>query len=793
MTDSDHPPAVSGLLSEREVKLVRVPVTNLPAPLTPLIGRERELADASGILRRPEVRFLTLAGPGGVGKTRLGIGLAREVIRDFPEGVCFVSLAPIRDPDLIVSAVAQTLGLKEAGEKPLLEHLKSYLRDRRLLLVLDNFEHVTQAAPVVTELLSGCPDLKVLVTSRTALRISGEHEYPVPSLAMPDPDQSQDPGELQRYESVALFAERARAAKPDYQLTGNDAWAVAGICARLDGLPLAIELAAARVKLLPPQAMLSRLEKRLPLLTGGARNLPERQRTLTNTLRWSHDLLDENEKQLFRRLSVFVGGCTLQAVETICEMAGDPPIEMLEALEALISKSLLRAEDCAGAEPRFTMLQTIREYATGRLEASGEAEEVRRAHAGHYLRLAEEAEPRLWGPGQAAQVKLLEAEQGNLRAAMSWSLQREDLKTAVGLGWALWRFWWIHGQLTEGRRRMEEALAQGADLSASLRAKALSAAGTMATGQSDHTSAEPMLEESLALFRELGDRRGITYALGSYGIAAARQGHHQRGILCFTEAAELFQEAGTKWGVGFMLVFQAMAWLGQGVPARAKPLVERGLELFREVDDIQGTSVALYTLAVVVQASSEHERAKGLFEEGLSLSSEAGDKTIVAHCLDGLAATAASEGGSERAARLWGAAEALLETTEVTAYPYTPDPSLYRSHVSSARARLGEEMFEAAWSEGRAMSAGQAAEYAWQRSPEPPTTQEAPCPDAAGLSVREVEVLRLVAEGLTDAQVAESLYVSPRTVGNHLRSIYRKLGVTSRTAAARRTVENRLV
>lgn len=566
---------------------------------------------------------------------------------------------------------------------------------------------------------------------------------------------------------------------------------MAGICTRLDGLPLAIELAAARVKLLPPQAMLFRLESRLPLLTGGARDLPARQRTLTNTLRWSHDLLDEGERRLFRRLSVFSGGCTLQAVEAVCEMADDPPIEMLEMLEALISKSLLRGEEDPGGEPRFTMLQTIREYASGRLEASGEGEDLRHAHAGYYLRLAEGAEPELWGPLQAARVKLLEIEQGNLRAAMSWALERKELEMAAGLGWALWRFWWIHGQLAEGRRWMEEALAKGADMPAALRARVLSVAGTMATGQSDYASAEPMLEESLTLFRELGDRRGITHALGSSGITAVRQKRRQRGILRFTEAADLFLEEGVNWGVAFMLSFQAMAWLDQGDTSRARPLAERGLALFREAEDGQGASVALYTLAVVARASSAHEQAKTLFKEGLEFAAGVGHGTIAAHCLRELAAIADSGDRMARAARLWGAAEALLETTEVTVYPYAPDHSLYQSQVNDTRARLGEQAFETAWSEGRAMTPQEAVEHAL--SGEEPALTSSPPANPAGLTHREVEVLRLVAEGLTDAQVAERLYISPRTVNNHLRSIYKKLGVPSRAAAARRAVQNGLL
>lgn len=763
------------------------PASNLPTQLTPLVGREREAADACGILRRPDVRLLTLTGPGGVGKTRLGLKVAENLIDEFPGGVRFVSLAPIGDRALVVPTIAQTLGLNEAGERPLDERLRAHLRDRRLLLFIDNFDHVAQAAPLVTELLSDCPRLEVLVTSRASLRLSGEREYPVSPLGLPDLERLPDVETLSRYEAVALFAERARAVRPDFEITKENASAVAEICLRLDGLPLAIELAAARVRLLSPESLLARLERRLPLLKGGWLDLPARQRTLRHTFRWSHDLLDEDERRLFRRLSVFSGGTAPHAASKV---AGEPEVDVLGNMEALIDKSLLRRKEEAFGEPRFAMLETVREYALERLEASGEEESVRQAHAEHYLTLAEEAEPELRGPRQVAWMERLDTEQGNLRSAMRWLLEQEKLEKAVRLGWALWVFWWIRGHFTEGRPLMDVALSKGKDMPAALRAKASFVAGTMALGQADFESAAALLEESLALFRELGDGRGTAYALGSAGIAAARQGQHERAIACFEEGRDLFLEAGARWEAAFILGFSAMVWLSRGDPERAKPLAERGLALLREGGDRQAISVTLYALAEVAQREDDHERARALLEEGLELSAEVGHETNVAHCLEGLAAVAASEGRVARATRLWGAAEALLETIEPAVYPYAPDRPLYRSQVTAARARLSQAAFEKAWAEGRAIEPEQAIELALERSPAPEPTHS---PHPAGLTRREIEVLRLAAEGLTDGQVAERLHLSTRTVSNHLRSIYGKLGVPSRAAAAKEAVERGLI
>src|SRR5918992_2625428 len=424
-------------------------MNNLPAQPTPLVGRERELKEVCGLLREEEVRLLTLTGPGGIGKTRLGLQIAAELLDEFEDGVFFVALATITDPALVASAIAEPLGVVEAGDQPLEEGLKDFLRSKELLLLLDNFEQVLGGAPLVGELLSECPRLNVLATSRSVLRVYGEQEFAVPPLELPDHKRLPSVERLTQYEAVRLFIERAKAARPDFSVTNENAPAVAEICVRLDGLPLAIELAAARIKLLTPSAMLERLGSRLKLLGGGARDLPERQRTLRGTIEWSHALLEEGEQVLFARLAVFAGGRTLEAIEAVCEGQGELAVDPLEGVSSLLDKSLLRQEEGPEGKPRFVMLETIHEYARERLQASGEAEEARRLHAQHFLALAEEVEPELSGADQLAYLERLEAEHDNMRAALTWSLENEP-ETVLRLARTLARFWEKRSHYLEG-------------------------------------------------------------------------------------------------------------------------------------------------------------------------------------------------------------------------------------------------------------------------------------------------------------------------------------------------------
>src|SRR5829696_1638844 len=781
--------AVEPAQAEPAPRTPKRPPHNLPLELSSFVGREKELAEVERLLE--ETRLLTLTGSGGCGKTRLALAAAAELVEGYEDGVWVVELAPLADPALVPQVVASTLGVREQPGRSLTEALSYYLRTRKVLLVLDNCEHLIDACAELAEaLLHSCPELRILATSREALGITGEVAWPVPSLSLPDLRRLPDIESLTRYESARLFVERAAAVKPSFALTAQNAPSVAQICYRLDGIPLALELAAARAKVLPVEEIANRLDDCFRLLSAGSRTAMPRHRTLHATMDWSHELLPEEEQILFRRLSVFAGGFTLDAAESVCAGEGLERDAVLDLLSHLVDKSLVRMREESG-EARYRLLETIRQYGREKLSGSGEAERFRERHAGYYLALAEAAEPELKGAWQVAWLERFEQEHDNLRAAISWSLERSNLQDAARLGWALWLFWWIRGHFAEGRRPMDQALlGEGnAAMPASARAQALYVAGTMACGQGDHRSAEPLLDESATLFRELGDRRGVAYALGSAAVLAITQERYERGIVYSEEATDLFLEVGDKWGAAPMLGCSAVGWLNRGEHGRANSLAERGLALCRETGDKHGTSIALSTLAGVAQAERDYERARDLFEEGLTVSAELGNQADVVHCLAGLASIAAAEGTIVRAACLWGAAEALFEKIEAV-YAYVPDRSLHRSQVT-ARSLIEEAAWEAAWAEGRTMSPEQAIAYALDHSATPETASPETYP--AGLSAREADVLRLIATGLTNAEVAEKLFLSSRTVEWHLSSIYRKLGLHSRSEATRFAAEQGLL
>jgi predicted ATPase/DNA-binding CsgD family transcriptional regulator len=783
--------AVEPAEAERAPRSPERPSHNLPSELSSFVGREKELTEVKRLLENN--RLLTLTGSGGCGKTRLASAAASELVERFEDGVWMVELGSLAEPSLVPQAVASTLGVRERPGSLLAVALSDYLRTRKLLLVLDNCEHLIDACAELAEgWLHSCPRLRVLATSREALGITGEIAWPVPSLSLPDLRRLPDIESLPRYESARLFVERTAAVKPNFTLTEQNAPAVAQVCYRLDGIPLAIELAAARSKVLSVEEISERLDDSFRLLAAGSRTAMPRQRTLHATMDWSHELLGQKERVLFRRLSVFAGGFALEAAESICvgeELQRD---EVLELLSQLVDKSLVVAQERDGAA-RYRILETIRQYGRERLEEAGEAAHVRERHAGYYLALAEEAEPKLKGEGQVAWLERLEAEHDNLRAAMRWLLDRGELEEAARLGWALWLFWGIRTHLAEGRRSMEQALSLRGSvaMSASARAKALYVVGMMSNYQGDHLSAEPLVQESLRLFKKLGDKVGKAYALSNAGYVALGQGRYQRAIAVIEEAADLFLEEGEKWGAAIELGFLAVAWRNQGDHERAKRLAERGLAISREIGERQATTSALYTLAILAQTEGEDEHARDLLEEGLKLSAELGNEADVAHCLEGLASMYGAEGKIVRAARLWGAEETLLEKLEDSVYTYVPDRSLHRSQVSAARAQLDEAAWTAAWIEVRVMSLEQAVEYALEQEPAPEPA--APEPYLAGLSAREADVLRLVATGLTNAEVAEKLFLSSRTVDWHLSSIYRKLGLHSRAGASRFASEHGLL
>jgi predicted ATPase/DNA-binding CsgD family transcriptional regulator len=805
--------------------------TDLPAQLTPLVGREQELEEACALLRSEQTRLLTLTGPGGVGKTRLGIRVAEELADEFADGVSFDSLAPIREPELVIPTIARTLGLRELGERPLSERLGELLKDRDLLLLLDNFEQVVEAAPRVAELLAVCPSLKVLTTSREVLHLSCERVFPVPPLGLPDVDQlPEDIRAVSEYGAVAFFVQRARMAKPDFRLTEENGPVVAEICVRLDGMPLAIELAAARLKLISPRAILERLRRRLRLLKGGPRDAPVRQKTLRDAIGWSYDLLGAEERLFFGRLSVFAGGCTLEAAETVCDPREDLTEQVLDLLASLMDKSLLNRAETEDGESRFWMLETVKEYALERLEAAGEEQEIRRAHAANYLALAEEARPELKGPRQTEWFDRLESEHDNLRAALSWSLEGGDPEMALRLVANLWWFWYKRGHLSEGRRWLEEVLEKNVSPS-SIRAEALNGAGVLARNQSDYDQAQAWLEESLVLRRELGDKAGTSMVLVDLGTVAGDRGHLAQAVAFFEKSLRLKKEVGDRWGTALVLGNLATAAYDQGKLADAAALSEESLELFRalgdkagiawafetlgevaededqygraaafyqeslalyrEVEEKEGIAIMARHLGRIARIQRDYGRAAALYDESLFLYKELGGKLGIAHALEGMAALRAACGQPEPATRLWAAAEALRE--EISAPLENVERAKHEALIAAARETLGEAAFANAWSEGQKLTPEQALE-AWREQEIVPEPEPIETPARlAGLTAGEAQVLRLVASGMTNVRVAEELFVSRRTVDAHLRSIYRKLGVASRTEATRYAIDRGLL
>ncbi len=731
---------------------------NLPVQRTAFIGREHEAAALRHLLSRVDVQLVTLTGPGGIGKTRLALQVAAEIANEFPGGVCFVPLSAVGERGLIASTIAQAVGMRETGNQSPQESLKEFVAglDQPMLLLLDNFEHLVSAAPVVAQLLTTGPKLKVVVTSQAPLHVYGEHEFPVPPLALPDCKSIPPLEVLSRLPAVALFVERARAVKHEFALTKENAPAVAAICARLDGLPLAIELAAARIKLLSPSAMLARLESRLNLLTGGARDLPTRQQTLRSTVDWSYGLLNAAEQTLFRRLSVFTGGCTLEAVEAVCDTKGDLGIEVLDGMASMVDKSLAQHVEQADAESRFLMLSTIREYALERLAESDDESATRRAHAAYYLVLAEEGAEEL--VAHPEWLDRFEVEHDNFRMALDYLIETGDADWGLRLGAALFRFWETREYLTEGRDAIARLLAlEGAAARPKLRARLLFAAAVLAGEQGDYASAQQLLEDSLESCLELNDNRGVAVALNALAVNArdrgelarasllfercvaiwkdlgdsadiARalsnlanvtklQGEYARASSLYDECLTMFRKAGDDAGVAWTLNYQGDVARQKADFVAARSFCEQSLAAFRQLRDGWGIASALSDLASLSCDQGNNAEARRLYGESIKMFQELGHKRGIARVLECLAASAAAQSNAGQALHLAGAAAALRQRLGA---PLTPaeQPRLEKA-LDFARRTLGNAAGLTAWMEGWAMPVDQAVQEALRCDAEP--------------------------------------------------------------------------